>query len=376
MQDAFVQAIETWPIKGQPRNPQAWLLTTARRRLVDKFRRDSHHNHSKTIQAIMDCLHTDECEHEADSPIPDERLKLMFVCCHPALAREAQVALTLKTLSGLQVKEIARAFLVPEVTMRQRLTRAKQKISKAGIAYEVPDNTQLIERLPAVLSVIYLIFNESYTAYEGQTLSRQDLADEAIRLATILYDLLPRPDVAGLLCLMTLHNARRAARQNTTDRFIPLEKQDRSLWNATEISQAKTLLLRVMAQSQPEPYQTQAAISALHSEAATWEATDWPQIILLYEALYQMSPSPVVKLNQIVAIAHSGKAKAAMTELNTLKNVLIDYQPFYAARAAIAKQLNQISLAIADYEQAIILSKNNAERDYLIQQKNRLVQDQ
>jgi len=369
LQDAFIEAMETWPQKGQPRNPQGWLLTVARRRLIDKFRRDSLHNNEHTIQQIMDCLHhTDEIA-EADQAIPDERLKLIFTCCHPALSQDAQVALTLRTLCGLSAREIARAYLVSEVTINQRLTRAKQKIKKAGIAYDIPDTDQLNERLPSVLSVIYLIYNESYTAFEGQTLTRQDLANEAIRLVRILYRLLPRPDVAGLLCLILLHNARRAARHNQTQDFIPLEKQNRQLWNQEEITEARTLLLSMMAEGKPDAYQVQAAISALHTEAKNWASTDWLQIILLYDELYKLKPSPVVKLNQTVAIAHSGKQEEALDGLAQLEKALKDYQPFYAARADIANQLAKTELAISSYDKAIELSKNTIERDYLIAQK-------
>ena len=370
LQDAFIHAIKTWPENGPPQNPQAWLLTVARRRLIDRFRRDSHHNNEKTIQDIIDCLHTDNEEAEDDHPIPDERLKLIFTCCHPSIAQESQIALTLKTLCGLTAREIARAYLVSEVTMNQRLTRAKQKIKKAGITYEVPDTDCIAERLDAVLSVIYLVYNESYTAYEGQTLTRQDLADEAIRLAKILYQLLPHPEVAGLLCLIVLHNARRCARHSDEQGFIALENQDRTLWKQEEIAEARTLLLQVLAVNKPGSYQIQAAISALHAEAKNWEATDWPQIILLYDALYQLNPSPVIKLNQLVAVAHSGRYKEAIACLNRLEDELKNYQPFYAARAAIARQLHDMNLAIADYDKAISLSKNNAERDYLIKQKN------
>lgn len=374
LQEALIQAMEIWPKEGQPNNPQAWLLTVARRKLIDRFRRNSHQNNDKTIQAIRDCLYEDNNETESDHPIPDERLKLIFTCCHPSLTKDAQVALTLKTLCGLTSREIARAYLVSEVAMNQRLTRAKQKIKKAGIAYQIPDTDQLPDRLPAVLSVIYLIFNESYTAFEGQSLSRQDLADEAIRLAKVVYQLLPHPEVAGLWCLMVLHNARRHARTNSSHQLIPLEEQNRQLWVHEEIKDARSQLLKVLASNQPGSYQIQAAISALHAEAKNWEDTDWAQIIYLYDALYQLNPSPVVKLNQQVAIAHSGRYREAMEYLKTLEKDLEHYQPFYAARAAIAAALNNVDLAITDYDKAIGLSQNNAQRDFLISRKNLLLQ--
>ncbi|MFT5598360.1 MAG: RNA polymerase sigma-70 factor (ECF subfamily) [Gammaproteobacteria bacterium] len=372
LQDAFIQAMATWPEQGQPNNPQGWLLTVARRHLIDRFRRDSRHNHEKNILSIIDCLHSSDETTEADHPIPDERLKLIFTCCHPSLSEQAQTALTLKTLCGLSAREIARAYLVSEVTMNQRLTRAKQKIKKAGIAYKVPETDNLEERLPSVLSVIYLIFNESYTAFEGKTLTRQDLANEAIRLAKVLYRLLPRPDIAGLLCLVLLHNSRRAARSNQALTFITLEKQDRSLWDQTEIEEARTLLLRVMSEGKPDQYQIQAAISALHAQAQDWVTTDWTQIILLYDELYKLNPSPVVKLNQSVALANSGNKELALVQINKLEEALKDYQPFYAARADLARQLSKIDLAIQSYQKAISMSKNAIERDYLMAQKSSL----
>jgi RNA polymerase sigma-70 factor (ECF subfamily) len=317
-------------------------------------------------------LHSSDETTEAEHPIPDERLKLIFTCCHPSLSEQAQTALTLKTLCGLSAREIARAYLVSEVTMNQRLTRAKQKIKKAGIAYKVPETDNLEERLPSVLSVIYLIFNESYTAFEGKTLTRQDLANEAIRLAKVLYRLLPRPDIAGLLCLVLLHTSRIAG-SNQALTFITLEKQDRSLWDQTEIEEARTLLLRVMSEGKPDQYQIQAAISALHAQAQDWVATDWTQIILLYDELYKLNPSPVVKLNQSVALANSGNKELALVQLNKLEEALKDYQPFYAARADLARQLSKIELAIQSYQKAISMSKNAIERDYLIAQKSFLI---
>lgn len=416
LQEAFIQAMEAWPdaskpdektsaastslsvptsqskpqSESKPNNMCAWLLTVARRRLIDRFRRQSFlhdklHVNEGAIQAITESLHPHRDaingysdsgygdEHESDQPIPDERLKLIFTCCHPALSKEARVALTLKTLCGLSAREIARAYLVSETTMNQRLTRAKRKIKRAGIAYAVPDSTVLHERLPSVLSVIYLIYNESYSAFEGQTLTRKDLAREAIRLAYILRSLLPRPEVSGLLALVLFHDARREARSRPSQPFIPLEEQDRSLWDQPAITEARTILLTAMAEGKPDTYQIQAAISALHSQAARWEDTDWKQIELLYGVLYQIEPSPVVRLNQAVAIAHAGRLNHALHLLHQLEQDLPHYQPFYAARAHVAQQLSEHGVAVADYDKAIKLSKNFIERDYLILQKKRLL---
>ncbi len=379
LQEAFIQAMETWSDKNQPDNKRAWLLTVARRRLIDRFRRDSFlhdklHNNEATIQAITDCLHQDaDVDVESDHPIPDERLKLIFTCCHPALSQEARIALTLKTLCGLSAKEIARAFLVSETTMNQRLTRAKRKIKQAGIAYTIPGKAALPERLPSVLSVIYLIYNESYSAFEGQTLTRNDLAREAIRLAYILRHLLPRPDVSGLLALLLFHDSRREARSSHRQPFIPLQEQDRSCWDQELIVKARKILVAALAQGEPDTYQIQAAISALHSEAPCWEETDWQQIELLYGVLYQIEPSPVVLLNKSVAVAHSGRTQEAFTTIASLQEQLQEYQPYYVARAHVATQLGDNDLAIQDYEKAIGLSKNLIERDYLTSQREQLL---
>ena len=268
---------------------------------------------------IADSLQPEQLESEAAQPIPDERLKLIFTCCHPALNQQSQVALTLKTLCGLSAREIARAYLISEIAMNQRLVRAKQKIKKAGIPYRVPGKADLEERLDSVLATIYLIYNESYSAYEGQTLTREDLAEEAIRLAEILHKLLPTPEVAGLLALMLLHQARSPARCSTERAFIPLQEQDRGLWNQQKISAGRHVLLQALDQGKPGKYQLQASISALHSEAASWQETDWKQIFLLYLTLYEAEPTPVIMLNGIVALANSGRADEALHRLENWK---------------------------------------------------------
>ncbi len=372
LQEAFLQASEKWPQSGTPRNKAAWLLTVARRRLIDHIRKDTLRNAESTIQTIEDLLPQNDDIQEQDYPIPDERLRLIFTCCHPALASNVRVPLTLKTLCGLSVREIARAFLSSEASMQQRLTRAKRKIRDAGIAYAVPENDALDERLESVLSVIYLIYNESYTAFEGQSLTRDDLAKEAIHLARVLYELLPKPEVAGLLSLLLLHDSRRSARSSGTQAFIPLEYQDRSQWNQTQIQEGTSIVLTAMSDAKPGIYQLQAAISALHAISPDWASTDWPQIYQLYGILYQLNPSPVVALNQCVAQAYYGELDAAYVRLSKLEDALKSYQPFYAAKAELALRLGEKETAIDNFSLAISLTKNTAEKDFLLEKKNQI----
>jgi len=373
LQDALLHATEKWPISGEPKNKAAWLLTVARRRMIDHIRKDTHRNAKQTLQNINDILPINSSHQEItenEEGIPDERLRLIFTCCHPALADNVRVPLTLKTLCGLSTREIARAFLTSEVTMNQRLTRAKRKIRDAGIAYEVPKGEALDNRLESVLSVIYLIYNESYNAFEGQTLSREDLANEAIHLARVLHDLLPKPEVAGLLALLLLHDSRRAARSTKSQSFIPLEQQNRSLWNKEQIQEGCSIVLTAMSAAKPGRYQLQAAISALHAMASDWESTDWKQIHQLYGVLYQRNPSPIVALNQHVALAYCGNVALAYQYINLLENELKSYQPFYAARADLAHRLGKTAIAIESYGQALSLTKNDAERAFLEKKLN------
>ncbi len=309
---------------------------------------------------------------EQDEIVPDERLRLIFTCCHPALSEDARVALTLRTLCGLTAREIARAFLTSESTMNQRLSRAKAKIRDAGIAYVVPEADDLPARLHSVLAVIYLIYNESYSAYEGQTLSRHDLALEAVRLADILYKLLPDPEVSGLLALIRLHHARRAAREDVNGVLISLEHQDRRMWDHAEITQATGILLSTLAQGQPGPYQIQAAISALHATAKNWSETDWPQILALYQTLYEMTGSPIVALNRAVALANSGDVAKAISVVDALSDVLATYQPFHAARADLLARLGHREEANTAYDHAIALSRNDAEKAFLIARRAKM----
>ena len=365
LQHAFLQASEKWAGDEAPNKPEAWLFTVAKRHLIDKLRQSSRQSAEHTLIAISESMQLDQAVSEGAQAIPDERLKLIFTCCHPALKPQAQVALTLKTLCGISAREIARAYLVSETTMNQRLVRAKQKIRKAGIAYEVPQGEALNDRLASVLAVIYLIYNESYSAFEGQTLTRKDLAEEAIRLARVLHRMLPATEVSGLLALMLLHQSRQPARSNDTQSFVTLEQQNRALWDQHKISEGRTVLLSALAQGKPGKYQLQAAISALHSEADSWLKTDWQQITLLYRALYKAEPSPIVKLNGLVAMAQSGREQEALEQIKALSDQLAEYQPFYAAKAELENRLSLTAEAKLSYRQAIKRTKNQAEKKFL-----------
>ncbi len=360
LQDAMIEAARTWPSGGTPSSAGAWLLAVARRRAVDRLRKVARAK-DEAVQQNLALIAEAQPEDEAAQDIPDERLRLIFTCCHPALSQEAQVALTLRTLCGLSAREIARAFLVPHTTMNQRLTRAKAKIRHAGIPYKVPEGPDIPARLDAVLSVIYLIFNAGY-APRNSTLSA-----EALRLCEVLHRLQPLPETAGLWALMELHMARDPARLSADNTLISLKDQDRTLWDHPAIIRAKTRLLHALAQSRPGPYQMQAAISALHCEAQSWAATDWPQILALYDALYQRAPSPVVALNRAVAKAHAGAPKAALATLSALESQLRGYQPFHAAKAELLARCGQP--AHAEYARAIALTTAPEEQAFLRQKQ-------
>jgi RNA polymerase sigma-70 factor, ECF subfamily len=370
LQDALVNALERWEIDGVPRNPGAWLTTVAKRRAIDRLRRAS--TQARTLEhhaVILNPLTDDEEETEMAS-IPDERLKLMFTCCHPSLALEAQVALTLHTLGGLSTPEIARAFLVPVSTMAQRLARARAKIRNAGIPYRVPPADLLPERLDALLAVIYLIFNEGYVATsggdtKGYTLTRGDLCGEAIRLCRILVDLLPESaEARGLLALMLLHDSRRETRLDAAGALVLLDDQDRARWNRAKICEGLAILDEALALYDPGPYQVQAAISALHAEAATPGATDWPQIAALYGALFRMMPSPVVEVNRAVAVAMAQSPSVGLALLHQIEG-MANYYPYHVARADLLRRTNQREAAADAYERALALCGNSAERAYL-----------
>jgi RNA polymerase sigma-70 factor (ECF subfamily) len=361
LQDALVNALERWPQEGVPRNPGAWLTAVAKRRAIDRLRRASTRERNA---AILEPTADDEEETEMES-IPDDRLKLMFTCCHPSLALESQVALTLHTLGGLSTQEVARAFLVPVPTMAQRLARARAKIRNAGIPYRVPPADLLPARLDALLAVIYLIFNEGYVATSRDTLTRQELCSEAIRLCRVLVALMPQSaEARGLLALMLLHDSRRETRLDAAGELVLLDEQDRSRWDQAKIREGVAVLDEALTLKQPGVYQVQAAISALHAEAPTADATDWPQIAMLYGTLAKLMPSPVVEVNRAVAVAMAESPPAGLALLYRIKGVE-DFYPYHVARADLLRRTNQREAAADAYERAIALCQNPAERAYL-----------
>jgi RNA polymerase sigma-70 factor, ECF subfamily len=363
LQDAMIAALEGWQKDGVPRNPAAWITTIAKRKAIDRVRRDS--NFTRKQEVILQSI-THEENDEEEEMFPDERLKLMFTCCHPSLNLDAQVALTLRTLGGLSTEEIARAFLVPVPTMAQRLARAKNKIRDAGVPYRVPPADLLPERINALLSVIYLIFNEGYVATSGDTLYRRELSTEAIRLCRLLVELLPSSaEAKGLLALMLLHDSRRDARLNNEGELILLEDQDRSKWDEEEIEEGLAILYEAMKMRSPGPYQVQAAISAVHAEAKTASETDWQQIAELYRILMEMTRSPVVEVNRAVAVAMAYGAQRGLKLLYPLKLQMEDYYPYHVARADLLRRTNQREAAADAYEKALSLCLNKSERAYL-----------
>ncbi len=369
LQDALVNALERWAIDGIPRNPGAWLTTAAKRRAIDRLRRVSTQERNA---AFLDTPAGDEEETEMDS-IPDDRLKLMFTCCHPSLALESQVALTLHTLGGLSTPEIARAFLVPVPTMAQRLARARAKIRNAGIPYRVPPADLLPQRLDALLAVIYLIFNEGYVTTAGDSLTRSDLSAEAIRLCRVLVDLLPESaESRGLLALMLLHDSRRETRLDADGNLVLLEDQDRTCWNHAKITEGIAILDEAMTLRSPGPYQVQAAISALHTEAPTPDQTDWQQIAALYGILAKMISSPVVEVNRAVAVGMAQGAQTGLNMLLRLESQASNFYPYHVARADLLRRTNQREAAADAYERALALCGNNAERAYLQRRLNEL----
>jgi RNA polymerase sigma-70 factor, ECF subfamily len=367
LHEAFAAAVERWAQDGVPQNPRAWLVSTGRFKAIDSLRRRTRFQNSLPDllnQSDQDPVSLDAAD---DEDIEDDRLRLIFTCCHPALAREAQVALTLREVCGLATEEIASAFLIAPPTLAQRIVRAKAKIRNAGIPYQVPSLADLPERLETVLQVIYLVFNEGYAASSGESLIRTDLSEEAIRLGRLTMELLPDPEVMGLLALMLLQESRRTARTSATGDLILLEDQDRSLWNQAQISEGQALVRRSLSSRQIGPYTLQAAIAAVHAEASSAEGTDWAQIVALYDLLAKTTPSPVIELNRAVAVAmRDGPLRGLQLVDNILaQGDLFDYHLAHAARADLCRRLGKMADAKASYQQALAIARQEPERRFL-----------
>jgi RNA polymerase sigma-70 factor, ECF subfamily len=365
MHEAFAAAVTQWSRDGIPANPRAWLVSAGRFKAIDTIRRRTRFDSFLPETAPENNADDTTLQNEED--VEDDRLRLIFTCCHPALSAEAQVALTLREVCGLTTEEIASAFLIAPATLAQRIVRAKAKIRTAGIPYQVPSLTDLPERLDSVLQVIYLVFNEGYAASSGTSLTRADLADEAIRLGRLVIELLPDAEAIGLLALMLLQESRRTARTSATGDLILLEDQDRSLWNQSQISEGKSLVQRSLSSPQFGSYTLQAAIVAVHADAPTAVATDWAQIVALYDVLFQAEPSPIVELNRAVAVAMRDGFLAGLHQIDEIlaRGDLADYHLAHAARADLCRRLGRIDDARASYQQALVLVKQEPERWFL-----------
>jgi RNA polymerase sigma-70 factor (ECF subfamily) len=369
LHDAFAVAVEQWARDGVPANPRAWLVSTGRFKAIDGVRRRARFDASLTELARQVKSSTDEAETWDDESVEDDRLRLIFTCCHPALAPEAQVAMTLREVCDLTTEEIARAFLTKPATVAQRIVRAKAKIREARIPYDVPSEKELPDRLDAVLRVVYLVFNEGYSASSGDSLTRHDLSGEAIRLGRVLIELLPEPEAMGLLGLMLLHDSRRATRTSPTGDLILLENQDRALWNRDQITEGVSLVARTLSSGQVGPYTIQAAIAAAHAQAPSSATTDWAQIVALYDLLIRAEPSPVVELNRAVAVAMAFGPAAGLELADALASEpsLEGYHLLPSVRADFLAKLGRFEEARAELERAASLTRNTRERELLLE---------
>ena len=372
VQDAFLAAVERWPSTGVPASPAGWIITTARNRAIDRLRRESTRDDRHAQAALLYAGDETIEELDEESVVRDDRLRLIFTCCHPALAPAVRVALTLRLLGGLTTVEIARAFLVPEATMAQRLVRAKGKIRDARIPYRIPTETELPERLGSVLAVVYLIFNEGYRATSGDRLAREDLCREAIRLGRLLAALVPdEPEVMGLLALMLLIESRRETRMTSEGDLVLLGDQDRSRWDRELIAEGQAIVRQCLQRNDPGYYQIQAAINAVHSDAPSVAETDWRQILALYDQLLALAPTPIVRLNRAVAVAEVRGADAALALVDEL--ALDDYSVFHVVRADLLRRLGRTNEAVAAYDAAVARTENAVEREFLLRKRQSLL---
>jgi RNA polymerase sigma-70 factor (ECF subfamily) len=374
LQDAFRAALEQWPNDGVPANPRAWLISTGRNKAIDTLRRQARHDASRAVLTERIAIEATDAPHWDDEGVEDDRLRLIFTCCHPALAPEARVALTLREVCGLTTEEIARAFLTNPPTLAQRIVRAKAKIRDARIPYQVPAAADLSERLDTVLQVVYLVFNEGYSASSGESLSRPELSGEAIRLGRLLVDLLPEPEVVGLLALMLLQESRRLARMSTTGELVLLDSQDRGLWNRGQITEGLALVQQAMMSRRFGSYTIQAAIAAVHAGAHEAAATDWGRIVGLYDLLLRVEPSPVVELNRAAAVAMRDGPQAGLELIDDIlaHGELAKYHLAHAARADFCRRLGKTAQARDSYERALALTRLEPERRFLEQRLREL----
>jgi RNA polymerase sigma-70 factor (ECF subfamily) len=368
LHEAFATALDRWPSEGVPDNPRAWLISTGRFKAIDRLRRGARFD--TLSPELVQRLATPATEPDLDETLEDDRLRLIFTCCHPALSPDARIALTLREVCGLGTEEIAHAFLLPAPTLAQRIVRAKAKIRGAGIPYQVPPRAELPDRLDAVLHVIYLVFNEGYSATSGDSLTRRDVSAEAIRLGRLLIELLPEPEVIGLVALMLLHDARRATRTSADGEIVLLEDQDRSLWQRDQIAEGLAMVEQALTSRRFGPYTLQAAIAAVHAEAPTAAETDWRQIVGLYDVLFRVDPSPIVELNRAAAIAMRDSPSAGLALIDAIlaRGDLADYHFAHSARANLCRRIGRLPDAIAAYERALSLVKQSPERRFLERQ--------